>query len=317
MINIAIVGDIHLHFNEADVTFFNRSDYDLILFVGDLSNYWPRAGLPIARLIAQIDKPVIFIPGNHDTTNIWQLAAEIWQKPWLSWLGAVGQVRRVRALQIALGSAVPRSWNTKTRSVEKLRPAARTRPTAFAGYSVHTLNLKGQRFDLIGARPFSMGGPNLSFKPFMQHRYNVHNLNESTGRLCRCVDQTQSDSLIFLAHNGPTGLSQAPTDIWGRDFKPAGGDFGDPDLEQAITYAKAQDKQVLAVIAGHLHQRTKSGKQRQWLVEKEGTQYINAARVPRIFESGGKNLHHHIRLILDGRTVTVDAVLVPMNRSQH
>ena len=283
MVNIAIIGDIHLHFSSEDVTYFNQSDCDLILFVGDLSNYRPRTGLPIARLIAQIDKPVIFIPGNHDATNLWQLAAEIWQKPWLARLGGLGQSRRVRRLEKALGTAVP------------------------ASYSTHHF----QQFDLVAARPFSMGGPTLSFQPYLQHRYGVSTLDESAERLRQCVDQTQSDRLIFLAHNGPTGLSQAPTDIWGRDFKPVGGDFGDPDLEQAISYAKSKGKQVLAVVAGHLHQRTKSGEQRNWLLEKGGTTYINAARVPRIFEQDGQVLRHHVWLVLGKTAVTLQEILVP------
>ncbi len=214
MVNIAIIGDVHLHFVTEDITFFNQSDYDLILFVGDLSNYRPRAGLPIARLIAQLEKPTIFIPGNHDTTNILQLAAEIWQKPWLARIGAWGQRRR----------------------------------------------------------------------------------------------------LIFLAHNGPTGLGQSPTDIWGRDFQPVGGDFGDPDLEQAIAYARKQGKQMLAVVAGHLHQRTKSGQTRRWLVQRNGICYVNATRVPRIFQSGENQVHHHVRLELGETAVSVKEISV--NRQQ-
>lgn len=280
MANIAIVGDVHLHFDEVDVTYFNQSDYDLILFVGDLSNYRPRTGLPIARRIAQIEKPVVFIPGNHDATNILQLAAEIWQKSLLAQLGAIGQKWRVRALEKALGTAVP------------------------TGYSTHPF----PQFDLVAARPFSMGGPSLSFQPYMQRRYNINNLDESAERLRQCVDQTHSNRLIFLAHNGPTGLSQAPADIWGCDFKPAGGDFGDPDLEQAVAYAKKQGKQVLAVIAGHLHHRTKGGKQRQWLVEQDGTTYVNAARVPRIFEQDGQVLRHHVRLVVEETAVTVEEI---------
>lgn len=288
MANIAIVGDVHLHFDEVDVTYFNQSDYDLILFVGDLSNYRPRMGLPIARLIARIEKPVVFIPGNHDTTNILQLAAEIWQRPWLGRLGAMGQERRVRALNKALGTAVSTS----------------SRRAVPAGYSTHHF----PQFDLVAARPFSMGGPTLGFQPYMQRRYGIASLDQSVERLRQCVDQTHSNRLIFLAHNGPTGLGQAPTDIWGCDFKPAGGDFGDPDLEQAVAYAKKQDKQVLAVIAGHLHHRTKGEKQRQWLVEQDGTTYVNAARVPRIFEQDGQVLRHHVRLVVAETAVTVEEI---------
>ena len=30
---VAVVGDVHLHFNHHDVAFFNASDYDALLFV--------------------------------------------------------------------------------------------------------------------------------------------------------------------------------------------------------------------------------------------------------------------------------------------
>jgi uncharacterized protein (TIGR04168 family) len=286
MINIAIVGDIHLHFNEVDAIYFNQSDYDLILFVGDLSNYIPRRGLVVARHIARIQKPVLFIPGNHDATNIFQLAAEIWQKPWLARGSWWGQKWWAQALENKLGTAVS------------------------TGYSTHHFQIAGLDFDVIAARPFSMGGPNLSFLPYMKKRYGISSLAQSKERLCQCIDQSQSNRLIFLAHNGPTGLGQAPTDIWGCDFRPDDGDFGDPDLEEAVDYARSQEKEVVAVIAGHLHHRTKSGQQRQWLVEQDGTQYVNAACVPRIFAKDGQVLRHHVRLVLRETAVTIEEIFV-------
>ena len=286
MVKLALIGDVHLHFTAADAAYFNRSDDDLILFVGDLSNYRPRAGLPLARRIAQLQKPALFIPGNHDAVNLLQLAAEIWRKPWLARLGAWGQARRVRALQEALGAAV------------------------YAGYSVHHYQINGHNFDVVAARPFSMGGPSLSFRPFLRERYGLASLNDSAARLRQCVDQTRAERLIFLAHNGPTGLGSAATDIWGCDFRPEAGDFGDPDLEQAIAYARQRDKQVLAVVAGHLHHQTKTGEQRQWLVQRDGTYYVNAARVPRIFTIKGKTVRHHIRLTLGETAVIVTEVIV-------
>ena len=38
-VKLAVIGDVHLHFNQFDVDYFNTSNYDLILFVGDLTNY--------------------------------------------------------------------------------------------------------------------------------------------------------------------------------------------------------------------------------------------------------------------------------------
>ena len=36
---IAVIGDVHLLWDDADVSFFNRGGYDLLLFVGDLAGY--------------------------------------------------------------------------------------------------------------------------------------------------------------------------------------------------------------------------------------------------------------------------------------
>ena len=76
-VRLAIIGDVHLHFNEHDVSYFNRSDYDLVLFVGDLVNYAPWRGAQVWSLIQQLNKPTLFMPGNHDGTNVFQLIAEV------------------------------------------------------------------------------------------------------------------------------------------------------------------------------------------------------------------------------------------------
>jgi uncharacterized protein (TIGR04168 family) len=99
--------------------------------------------------------------------------------------------------------------------------------------------------------------------------------------------------------------------MWGCDFKPDGGDWGDPDLAAALDYATASGKQVLAVIAGHMHLRTKLGSERPWRVERRGIMYINAARVPRITATDSDVHRHHVELIIDGGRVTANEVFVP------
>jgi uncharacterized protein (TIGR04168 family) len=64
--NIAVIGDVHLAFNQRDVQWFNASGYDLLLFVGDLAQYTGRGGRRISRILGQLTKPGLVIPGNHD-----------------------------------------------------------------------------------------------------------------------------------------------------------------------------------------------------------------------------------------------------------
>ncbi len=287
LVRIAIVGDIHGHFDNADLAYFNRSADDLLLFVGDLCQLvWPPQTRRVARCIAQLEKPTLFIAGNHDVGNGFQLLAELkgWRR--LARLAGLRHLSHHRRLGAWLGG-VPN-----------------------AGYSVHPFQINGVSFDVIVGRPYALGGSALTFAPFMKRCFGVDTLEDSVALLMRRVDQTQSGRLIFLAHNGPHGLGDRPSDIWGCDFAPERGDWGDQDLTQAIAYARGHGKQVLAVAAGHMHQRTRQGGQRSWHVERDGTHYINAARVPRVYAQSAARQRHHVRLELAATGVTVHEVAV-------
>ena len=67
----------------------------------------------------------------------------------------------------------------------------------------------------------------------------------------------------------------------------------------------------MAVIAGHMHLRTKQGTERPWKLEIDGTLYINAARVPRIFSDSNDVYRHHIALTIDGEGISAEEVLWP------
>jgi len=285
LIKLAIIGDIHRHFSAVDVANFNRSTYDLLLVTGDLADFRAHEAYPPARYLAQIKKPTLFIPGNHDCVNLIQFMAEIKGIEWLAQLGSFGQEKRVARLRQHLGAVT------------------------FCGYSCHDFVFEGQQLSIIAARPFSPGGPELRFRSYLRRHFGVDSLQDSVQRLQRLVDQSSSDTLLFLAHNGPSGLGSAKDDIWGCDFREEGGDFGDPDLLEAISYAKKKGKYVAAVIAGHMHHHLKEGGSRNWLVERENTLYINAARVPRIFEQGNQVLHHHLRLTLNNGQSDLKEVL--------
>jgi uncharacterized protein (TIGR04168 family) len=280
MVQIAVIGDIHTRFTAVDVAHFNAGAADLILVVGDLSNYRQREGYPATRCLARLRKPTLFIPGNHDAVLLLQLLAEARGIAWLADLLAHGQARRAAALRRRLG------------------------PVTCCGYSGHPFALNGQTFDVIAARPYAFGGSALSCRRYLRRAFGVGSLADSAEKLKGLVDTAVSDRLIFLAHNGPAGLGAQPHDIWGCDFRDGGGDYGDADLQTAVAHAQARGKQVLAVVAGHMHHRVRGGGRRAWLVERDGVVYVNAARTPRIFKQGGRTVHHHVRLTLDAGGVT-------------
>jgi len=282
-IKIAAVGDIHGAWSEADNAFFNASDYDLVLLAGDLSDFVHRLGLRVARRLAGLTKPALLIPGNHDATGILPFAAEF-----------TGRGRLIRALN-----------RSKEQRVGELDRALG--PVQLAGYSRHALGREGVELDVIAGRPHSMGGGALSFAPYLERRFGVDSHAASVRRLHALVDESSAEVLVFFAHNGPAQLGAARDDIWGRDFKPEAGDFGDPDLTEAIDYARAQGKRVLAVVAGHMHHALQGGGTRRWLVQRDGTAYVNAARVPRIFRGEEGRAHHHVEIVIRLQDGAADA----------
>ena len=279
---IAVIGDIHLLFSEADATYFNGSDHDLLLFVGDIYNYSPRRGLEVAAELARLDKPALLIPGNHDAAHPTQLAAELTGRSSLIKITGWGHAKRVKQLESIVGGV------------------------NLTGFAVHEL---GEDLSLVAARPHSMGGQQVAFAPYLQSAYGISDMSESAQRLRELVDQCKGQRLIFLAHNGPVGLGDRRHDIWGCDFRKEEGDHGDEDLREAIEYATAQGKRVISVIAGHMHHRLRGGGTRSWSIRRDGILHINAARVPRIFREKGATYHHHIDLHVKADSVEAVEVL--------
>lgn len=263
--NIAIVGDIHTHWDESDVAWFDQSDYDLIVVVGDLAGFRFAGTLAIAELVGTLKTPTILVPGNHDATHAVQMLGESIQHPGMGLPFVGGQGRNLQALREAM------------------------HPHPLGAYSLHPVD----GLTVLAARPHSMGGPSLAFAPHLKATWGVETLQQSTDRLCALVDEVETDRIVFVAHNGPAGLGNRRSDIWGCDFKKEEGDWGDLDLQTAITYAKTAGKRVVAVAAGHMHRRLKRGGERVSQLELDGTVYINSAVVPRISREGRR---HHVRL---------------------
>ncbi len=279
---LAVIGDIHKAWNEVDVAYFNSSSYDAVLFVGDLPGRTHRGLDEIAREIARIEKPAYLIPGNHDGVSVWQLLAELRQNHARIERYAPHQATMMKDFEKALGRV------------------------RLVGFSRHALEFNGVKLDLVGARPHSMGGPTCAFYPYLRQRFGIGDLDAAANRLMEIVEECKSP-ILFLAHNGPTGLGMQREDIWGNDFAKEEGDFGDPDLRAALDHARKKRKKVLGVIAGHMHHRLKgSPGQRRWFLQDDGgAVFVNAARVPRIFKHDGKNCQHHISFEYDGKSAPV------------
>ena len=282
-LKIAVIGDVHRAWTPADNQYFDASDYDAVLCVGDLPGLNHHKAVEVARQIAALEKPVFLIPGNHDGVPLRLMLAEISGSPLLTKIAGGDQLKRVEALRAGLDGAT------------------------MCGYSHHVLS---DTVGLIAARPHAMG-QRFTFAPYLEQAFGVHSMEESSARLCELVDQSPCPRLIFMGHNGPTGLGAKPTDIWGCDFKRGGGDWGDPDLRAAIDHARASGREVLAVVAGHMHRMTKQGKARTWHVTQDHVHYVNAAQVPQIFKRNGERIRHHVLLTIDAAGCTVEDMFIP------
>lgn len=261
---IAVLGDLHGKWNQRDNDYFDHAEYDLLIFVGDLGAGSRSSELDIIGRIQALKVPTLVMPGNNDAEFLDIL---------------YGERSDVRA--------------TATQEGARCTPC---------GYSTHLLETSGGALTILAGRPCAMGGSEFSFGPELEKRYGVTGLDHSAGRLKRLVDECQTEAILFLAHNGPFGLGGERSSPWARDFRlpeeleeDAPRDWGDKDLSCAIDYARAREKEVVAVIAGHMH-RAPGGGSRSVVQRQHGSSFINAAVVPRIVQSQIGERHHYIEL---------------------
>ena len=266
---LALVGDLHSWWHEADTEYFNASPYELLLFTGDLGSNGPQNGVAVARSLGRLARPALVMMGNNDAAEYSRITAELNYRQ--------GRERLLRSLP-------------------SLRPGQLT--VRACGLSSHRFKLAGLDLTVIAGRPFAMGNSELSSPDALRATYGVKAAHEASELLRSLVDDADTEHLLFLAHNGPRGFGAEHDAPWGRDFHPEAGDWGDADLAEAVTHARSNGRRVLAVVAGHMHWSLRTGGKRRWLLEQDGTLYINAARVPRIVKHQEKLVHHHIALRL-------------------
>jgi len=265
-IKIAVVGDVHDQWEPEDEQALKHFGVDLVLFVGDFGN----ESVEIVRAIANVNLPKAVIFGNHDA---WYTASD--------W----GRKRS------------PYDHQIEDRVQQQLDLLGK----ASVGYGF--LDFPELNLSVVGSRPFSWGGPQLINQNFYQERFGVKDFCESTAKIIQAVENTSHDTLIFLGHNGPKGLGDQPEDTCGRDWEPSGGDYGDPDLQQAISAASNLGKKIPLVTFGHMHHQLRHTKKRlRTSINQsiEGTIYFNSASVPRIITNPtGQKLRNFSLVVME------------------
>lgn len=270
-IEIAIVGDVHDRWESAaEAAALEALGVQLVLFVGDFGN----EAVEVVRAIATLPLPKAVALGNHDA---WYTASDWGRKK------------------------CPYDREHEDRVQEQIDLLG----AAHIGYGKKDFPTWG--LSIVGGRPFSWGGNEWRNQRFYQERFQIGGFGESTARIVAAARATQAERVVFLSHNGPHGLGADPADICGRDWHERGGDFGDPDLTDAIAATRALGKQIPLVAFGHMHHHLKHRRDRlrtMAVVDRWGTVYVNSARVPRIVETDAGSKQRNYTLV----TLAADGV---------
>ncbi|MEO3705695.1 TIGR04168 family protein [Trichormus azollae] len=269
-LKIAVVGDVHDQWEVEDGLALKHLGVDLVLFVGDFGN----ESVEVVRVIASLDIPKAAVMGNHDA---WYSATE---------------------------------WGRKKCPYDRMKEDWLQKQIDLLGLahvSYSKLDFPEWNLTVVGGRPFTWGGHEWRFADICTERYGTSCLEESAEKIFQVVKSAACENIIFLGHNGPSGLGDRPDDPCGKDWHPVGGDFGDPDLAEAISLSLNIGKTIPLVTFGHMHRTlryTKKTQRRAVFRSPEGIIYLNAANVPRIIETDGVKLRNFSLVSLEGSVVT-------------
>ncbi len=269
-LKIAVVGDVHDQWEEEDGIALKHLGVDLVLFVGDFGN----ESVEVVRAIASLDIPSSSVLGNHDA---WYTATEWGRKK------------------------CPYDRTKEDWVEEQLDLLGETH----VGYG--KLDFPDFNLTVVGGRPFSWGGSEWKYADFYENRFGVRSFDESTARILAAANSAAYQTIIFLGHNGPTGLGDRPEDPCGRDWIPLGGDFGDPDFAEAISRTLTAGKTIPLVAFGHMHhslRHTKKIQRKRIFRNPEGTIYLNAASVPRIVKDGKEKRRSFSIVLMEGDAIS-------------
>jgi uncharacterized protein (TIGR04168 family) len=275
-IKIAIVGDVHDRWEPADEVALQHLGVDLVLFVGDFGN----EAVELVGRIAALDLPKAAILGNHDA---WYTASD---------------------------------WGRSKRPYDPLVEDRVQQQIDLLGANdvgYGKLDLPQFNLSIVGSRPFSWGGSQWKYSDFYEDRYGIDSFAASTQRIVEMAQRSTSEHLIIIGHNGPTGLGEEPESICGKDWgEPLGGDYGDPDLKEAISLLQSQGKSIPLVTFGHMHHKLRHTKERlrqPIIINPNGTVYLNAARCPRILSTIERTVRNFsLVTIVDGKVTKAGLV---------
>lgn len=276
-IKIAVVGDVHdLWEPLAEKQALDRLGVDLVLFVGDFGN----EAIEVVEAIAALDLPKAAILGNHDA---WYTASDK-----------------------ASDSNKPNKKQCPYDRTQEDRVQRQIDALGQAHVGFGWLDFPEFRLSVVGARPFSWGGSRWKKAEFYRDRYGIKDFGESTQKIMRSVASTSQDTIIFIGHSGPFGLGAETYSICGRDWKPKGGDYGDPDFADAISKSYALAKNVPLVTFGHMHHHLKNNANRTReaiATNDQGTIFLNSACSPRIIKHGGETYRNFSIVTLESGSV--------------
>ncbi|XP_011078645.1 uncharacterized protein LOC105162335 [Sesamum indicum] len=294
-VRIAIVGDVHDDWSlEEDTKALQLLKPDLVMFTGDFGN----ENVDLVESISKLDFSKAIILGNHDAWNTQKFSASFIQD--LTYIYHVFVL-----LDFHLPSVLfPRS---KEKDPTPFLPPFEYNVLSDAvqlqleflgdehvGYG--RIDFPNLKLSIVGGRPFSCGGEHLFRKKLLTARYGVHDMDESAKKIYEAALGTPADhSIIFLAHNGPSGLGSNVDDICGRDWIPGAGDHGDPDLAHAISQLKEDTKlQIKLVVFGHMHKNLAYGQglRKMIAIADDNTIYVNGAVVPRVKTMGKEQVNY-------------------------
>lgn len=262
-IKIAVVGDVHDQWQPIEDSLALKSlQVDLVLFVGDFGN----ESVEVVRAIADLDFPKAIILGNHDA---YYMASDKHKKN------------------------CPYDRTKEDRVQQQLDILGKLH----VGYS--WLDFPELALSVVGSRPFSWGSSKWKKEAFYRDRFNIRSFEESTQRITESVANTTQDTIIFLGHSGPFGLGNEAHSICGKDWKPIGGDYGDPDFADAISKSYFMGKSIPLVTFGHMHHSLKNNPSRTRdaiATNSKGTIFLNAALSPRIVKTNDE-VHRNFSLV--------------------
>jgi uncharacterized protein (TIGR04168 family) len=291
-LKLAVIGDVHDHWDDDSATALSSLNADVVIFVGDFGNENVEI---VKKLASHPANNKIFMLGNHEA--------------WYS-LTARG---RQRALKVAMQSSSLTANNLVSNTMSGPICTSHALEEMFKTLGKDHIGYTSTIFDhfgiaLVGGRPFSKGGKRWSdIAAFYKHHYGIERMEESAHRIVDvALSQPFELPLILVAHNGPTGLGSNRYSPCGVDWQEPEEDFGDPDLGEAIEILAKQNRSPSLVLFGHMHHTLKNGGKRDMAAVDPvtGTVYLNSAVVPRIrkfrtttTDTGGIVKGHHFLIV--------------------